>query len=73
MDAKNCSENAKAFLQDVLSTGEKWLAEEIKKMCENASDEEDFLEEASLYLTRLEIKIRTLKETSEKLTGLSES
>lgn len=70
MDLKNISDNTKKFLQQVLGSGEKWLAEEIKKISEGSCDEKDFLEEVSLYLTRLEIKIRTLKEETEKLTGL---
>lgn len=69
MDLKDVSENTKHFLQQVLGSGEKWLAEEIKKISETSTDEEDFLEEVVLYLTRIELKIRTLKEQGEKLTG----
>ena len=71
MDPNKFSDEAKTFLQHVLGTGEKWLAEEIKKMYESATDEKDFLEETVLYLTRLDIKIKTLKKVCEKLTGIS--
>jgi len=70
MDAKNLSEQGKTFLQHILSTGEKWLAEEVKKMCDASSDEADFLEELTLYLTRLELKVKALKEESEKIISL---
>lgn len=70
MDLKDLSQHSKQFLKNVLGSGEKWLAEEIKKISENSSDEKDFLEEVVLYLTRIEIKIRTLKEEGEKLSGL---
>ena len=70
MDAKNLSEQGKTFLQHILSTVEKWLAEEVKKMCDASSDEEDFLEEVVLYLTRIELKVKALKEESEKIISL---
>lgn len=70
MAIQNISEETKFFLQKLLETGEKWLAEEVKKIYDASADEKDFLEETSLYLTRLEIKIKTLKEESEKLTAL---
>lgn len=70
MDSKSFSEEAKAFLQHVLESGEPWLIENIKKIYEKSSDEKDFLEEVSLYLTRLELKARGLKEECEKLIGI---
>ncbi len=70
MEAKNLSEQAKTFLQHLLSTGEKWLAEEVKKICDSSTDETDFLEEVSLYLTRLELKVKALKEEAEKIIVL---
>lgn len=70
MARQNISEETKLFLQKLLETGEKWLAEEVKKIYDASTDEKDFLEETSLYLTRLEIKIKTLKEECEKLTAL---
>lgn len=68
MEAKDFSEQTKAFLQHILSTGEKWLAEKIKQIYDDSSDERDFLEEVNLYLTRTELKIKSLKEECEKLT-----
>lgn len=70
MAIKQVSETTKQFLEKLLETGEKWLAEEIKKIYNSSTDEEDFLEETNLYLTRLEIKIKTLKEECEKLISL---
>ena len=70
MDAKQFSEQTKTFLQNIFNTGEKWLAEEIKKIYERSSDENDFLEETNLYLTRMELKVKALKEECEKLTGI---
>lgn len=68
MGAENFSEETKDLLKQVLNAGEKWLAEEIKKIYDASSDEKDFLEEVNLYLTRLELKIKALKEECEKLT-----
>ncbi|HBQ21921.1 MAG: hypothetical protein A2Z91_01010 [Deltaproteobacteria bacterium GWA2_38_16] len=71
MTTKNVNEeDAKAFLQHVLASGEKWLAEEVKKIYDQSSDQTDFLEEVSLYLTRLELKLKALKEECEKLISL---
>ena len=69
MDASQISETTESFLKKVAEAGEIWLAEEIKKIFESASDEKDFLEEATLYLTRIEMKTRDLKQLSEKLSG----
>lgn len=73
MDTKKFSEKTKNFLQDILGTGEKWLAEEIKKIFDRSSDEKDFLEEVNLYLTRLELKIKSLKKECENLTVTDET
>ena len=69
MDASQASNTTKSFLEKVAQAGETWLAEEIKKIFENASDEKDFLEEVTLYLTRIEMKTRDLKQYAEKLSG----
>ncbi|MBI4040525.1 MAG: hypothetical protein HY390_01525 [Deltaproteobacteria bacterium] len=70
MEASHVSDQTKQFLQKVIGVGQKWLAEEIKRILDESTDEEDFFEEATLYLTRTEIKVRELKEAAEEITGL---
>ena len=70
MDPKHFSDQTKTFLQSIANTGEKWLAEEVKKIYEQSSDENDFLEEVNLYLMRMELKVKALKEACEKLTSI---
>ena len=55
------------FVAQLVSAGEKWLVEEIEKMFKEAEDEEDLLEELDLYLARLDMKLKKLKEEFEKL------
>ena len=70
MDSKGFSPEAKSFLQHLLESGEPWLIESIKKIYDKSSDEKDFLEEVGLYLTRLELKTRKLKQECEHLIGI---
>ncbi len=70
MDPKHFSDQTKNFLQNIANTGEKWLAEEVKKIYEQSTDENDFLEELNLYLMRMELKVKALKEACEKLTSI---
>jgi hypothetical protein len=70
MDTSHMSDQTKEFLQSVISSGEKWLGEEVKALFESSENEKDFLDDTTLYLTRIEIKVRQLKEQSEKISGL---
>lgn len=70
MAIENISQETKLFLQKLLGTGEKWLAEEIKKIYDSSSDEKDFLEDVLLYLTRIDMKVKGIKEECEKLIAL---
>ncbi len=67
MEKEGLSDKTKLFLAQLVSSGEKWLVEEIEKMFKEASDEEDLLEELDLYLARLDMKLKKLKEEFEKL------
>ena len=67
MDKEGLSDKTKMFLAQLVSAGEKWLVEEIEKMFKEAEDEEDLLEELDLYLARLDMKLKKLKEEFEKL------
>ncbi|MBI2608158.1 MAG: hypothetical protein HYW47_00995 [Deltaproteobacteria bacterium] len=66
MEKEGLSDKAKTLLAHIVSSGEKWLIEEVERMFKEASDEEDMLEELDLYLTRLDMKIKTFKEELEK-------
>ena len=67
MDKEGLSDKTKMFLAQLVASGEKWLVEEIEKMFKEAEDEEDLLEELDLYLARLDMKLKKLKEEFEKL------
>ena len=67
MEKEGLSDKTKLFLAQLVSGSEKWLVEEVEKMFKEASDEEDLLEELDLYLARLDIKLKKLKEEFEKL------
>ena len=67
MEKEGLSDKTKLFLAQLVSGGEKWLVEEIEKMFKEASDEEDLLEELDLYLARLDMKLKKLKEEFEKI------
>jgi len=66
MEKEGLSDKTKTLLANIVSSGEKWLIEEVERMFKEASDEEDLLEELDLYLTRLDMKIKSFKEELEK-------
>ena len=67
MEHHQISEKTKTFLQLILGTGEKWILEEVNKIFNDSTDEEDFIEEMNLYLARLELKIKNIKEQFGKI------
>ena len=69
MEREGFSEQTIVFLRRLAATGETWLVEEVHQMAKQAADEEDFIEELNLYIARLEMKVKTLKEEFEKNFG----
>lgn len=69
MEKDRLSEKAKALLATILSGSDKWLIEDVEKIYKEASDEEDFLEELDLYVARLEMKLKRIKQEFEKFRG----
>lgn len=67
MHGTDLSPKTKHFIENLLATGEQWLIADLEKIFQEADDEKDFLEEFQLYLTRLDVKIKTLKDEFSKI------
>ena len=67
MEGKELSKTTKEFIERILASGEKWLIEDLERMFKEAVDEPDFLQEFQLYLTRLDVKIKTLRDEFAKI------
>lgn len=67
MDGSQLSNTTKEFIERILASGEKWLIEDLERMFKEAVDEPDFLQEFRFYLTRLDVKIKTLRDEFAKI------
>jgi lantibiotic modifying enzyme len=67
MQGSELTHKTKQFIENLLATGEQWLISDLEKIFQEAKDEEDFLEEFQLYLTRLDVKVKTLKDEFSKI------
>ncbi|OGQ33898.1 MAG: hypothetical protein A3F16_04685 [Deltaproteobacteria bacterium RIFCSPHIGHO2_12_FULL_43_9] len=67
MQGPQLSTETKEFIERLIASGEKWLISDLEKIYQESKDEEDFLQEFQLYLTRLDIKIKTLRDEFSKI------
>lgn len=67
MQGPQLSTDTKGFIERLITTGEKWLISDLEKIYQESKDENDFLQEFQLYLTRLDVKIKTLKDEFSKI------
>lgn len=67
MQGPQLSDEAKGFIEKLIATGEKWLISDLEKIYQESKDEDDFLQEFQLYLTRLDVKIKTLRDEFSKI------
>lgn len=67
MQGPELSTESKQFIERLISTGEQWLITDLERIFQESKDEADFLQEFQLYLTRLDLKIKTLRDEFSKI------